>query len=35
MKIQQEDLYPLTFIISGLLGLEYTIYKIIEWTSGG
>jgi hypothetical protein len=35
MKIQQEDLYRLTFVRSGGLGLGYTICKIIEWTAGG
>ncbi len=33
MKIQYEDIYPITMTIAGTLSLIYVVYKIIEWTS--
>ena len=31
MKFDRNDIYPITFIILGVLSMIYLIYKIVEW----
>lgn len=31
MKFNKEDIYPITFLIVGVISLIYVIVKIVEW----